>query len=316
MSAPGVVVVIEDDEDIREVVHSVLESSGLEVYAAANGVDGVDAVRRHNPDVITLDLGLPDIDGIEVTRRVREFSDAYIIMLTARAREVDTLQGLAVGADDFVTKPFRPRELRARVETLLRRPRGSKLLAAGVPAQFQATTQTTTTAPGAPAAVASATGNPAGAPAVFAPASANPAAPNPAAPNPAAPANPETAAAANQNPAIRTASGLEHNGLHLDVATRTTRIGAVEVQLTRTEFDLLRAIMEAGRVVRSTSGLARWLQAREYDTGGFVSESEERAVQVHIANLRRKLGDSAQSPRWVETVRGIGYRLAPKTTES
>ncbi|MFB9818494.1 response regulator transcription factor [Arthrobacter ramosus] len=271
MGASGVAVVIEDDDDIREVVHAVLEASGLEVYAAGNGVDGVDAVRLHNPDVITLDLGLPDIDGIEVTRRVREFSDAYIIMLTARAREVDTLQGLAVGADDFVTKPFRPRELLARVETLLRRPRGSKLLSGSGGS-------TTAELPPAPALNAS------------------------TAPTPVLPAGEP--------------SGLEHNGLFLDVATRTTRVGTEEVQLTRTEFDLLQALMEAGRVVRSTTGLARWLHAKEYETGGYVSESEERAIQVHIANLRRKLGDSAQSPRWVETVRGVGYRLAAKTSEN
>ncbi|MFH5878578.1 response regulator transcription factor [Arthrobacter sp. NA-172] len=277
MGASGVAVVIEDDDDIREVVHAVLEASGLEVYAAGNGIDGVDAVRRHNPDVITLDLGLPDIDGIEVTRRVREFSDAYIVMLTARAREVDTLQGLAVGADDFVTKPFRPRELLARVETLLRRPRGSKL--------ESGTSGRSTTAELAPTA------------ALVAPA-----------------ALPESAGE-NGHQAGESA-GLEHNGLYLDVATRTTRVGNAEVQLTRTEFDLLQAIMEAGRVVRSTTGLARWLHAREYETGGYVSESEERAIQVHIANLRRKLGDSAQSPRWVETVRGIGYRLAAKSSEN
>ncbi|MDQ0032169.1 response regulator transcription factor [Arthrobacter bambusae] len=269
-------VVIEDDDDIREVVHAVLEASGLEVYAAGNGVDGVDAVRLHNPDVITLDLGLPDIDGIEVTRRVREFSDAYIVMLTARAREVDTLQGLAVGADDFVTKPFRPRELLARVETLLRRPRGSTLLNGS---------GGTTTAELPPAG---------GALSLNAPT-----------------ASPVKASGQAAEP-----SGLEHNGLYLDVATRTTRVGTEEVQLTRTEFDLLQALMEAGRVVRSTTGLARWLHAREYETGGYVSESEERAIQVHIANLRRKLGDSAQSPRWVETVRGVGYRLAAKSSEN
>ncbi|WP_028265317.1 response regulator transcription factor [Arthrobacter sp. MA-N2] len=283
MSASGVAVVIEDDDDIREVVHAVLEASGLEVYAAGNGVDGVAAVRLHNPDVITLDLGLPDIDGIEVTRRVREFSDAYIVMLTARAREVDTLQGLAVGADDFITKPFRARELLARVETLLRRPRGSKLLS-GV--SGGSTTPELSRAEGTMALSA------------------------PVASPPPTSGQPANGQAAEEH------TGLEHNGLYLDVATRTTRVGAEEVQLTRTEFDLLQALMEAGRVVRSTTGLARWLHAREYETGGYVSESEERAIQVHIANLRRKLGDSAQSPRWVETVRGVGYRLAAKTSEN
>ncbi|WP_423182267.1 response regulator transcription factor [Arthrobacter sp. NyZ413] len=305
VSAPGVAVVIEDDDDIREVVHAVLEASGLEVYAAGNGLDGVDAVRRHNPDVITLDLGLPDIDGIEVTRRVREFSDAYILMLTARAREVDTLQGLAVGADDFVTKPFRPRELQARVETLLRRPRGSKLLTnqSGAIATAElppsgAVPQTAAFHQGSPAKQVSPAERGSTVQQVTAQAIAG------------APA-PEAASA--PGPEV---SGMEHNGLHLDVATRTTRIGNVEVQLTRTEFDILQALMETGRVVRSTQGLARWLHAREYETGAYVSESEERAIQVHIANLRRKLGDSAMSPRWVETVRGVGYRLAAKTAEN
>lgn len=283
VSTPGVAVVIEDDDDIREVVHAILEASGLEVHSAGNGIEGVAAVQRHNPDVITLDLGLPDIDGIEVTRRVREFSDAYIIMLTARAREVDTLQGLAVGADDFITKPFRPRELLARVESLLRRPRGSKLSGNNSSGMTAAKLPEGSPVPALPE------GSP-------------------------APALPAALAQASQ-PQESGTPALEHNGLHLEVATRTTRIGPDEVQLTRTEFDLLQALMETGRVVRSTTGLARWLHAREYETGGYVSESEERAIQVHIGNLRRKLGDSAQTPRWVETVRGVGYRLAAKTAE-
>ena len=119
-----VAVVIEDDQDIREVIRHVLLASGFAVYPAATGLEGVAAVRLHNPAIVTLDLILPDIDGFEVARQVREFSDTYIIMVTARNEELDTLMGLESGADDFVTKPFRPRELRARVEALLRRSRG------------------------------------------------------------------------------------------------------------------------------------------------------------------------------------------------
>ncbi len=123
MDSPRVAVIIEDDRDIRDLIQVVLTQSGFEVHAVDNGADGVQAVRTYNPAVVTLDLGLPDIDGFEVARRIRLFSDSYIIMLSARAEELDTLMGLESGADDFMTKPFRPRELRARVAAMLRRPR-------------------------------------------------------------------------------------------------------------------------------------------------------------------------------------------------
>jgi CheY-like chemotaxis protein len=97
LKASRLAVVIEDDADIRQVIVTLLEATGLEVYSASNGTDGVAAVRQHNPDVVTLDLSLPDIDGLEVAHRIRAFSDAYIVMLTARATEVATLQGLASG---------------------------------------------------------------------------------------------------------------------------------------------------------------------------------------------------------------------------
>lgn len=123
MDSPRVAVVVEDDQDIRELVGVILTQAGFEVHTESSGVAGVEAVRTHKPDIITLDLGLPDIDGFEVARRIKEFSDAYIIMLSGRADELDTLQGLESGADDYLTKPFRPRELRARVNAMLRRPR-------------------------------------------------------------------------------------------------------------------------------------------------------------------------------------------------
>ena len=123
MSEARVGLVIEDDQDIRELVRAVLTQAGFDVSVAASGTEGVLAARSLNPDVITLDLGLPDIDGFEVSRQIREFSDAYIVMLTARAEELDTLIGLESGADDYLTKPFRPRELRARIAAMMRRPR-------------------------------------------------------------------------------------------------------------------------------------------------------------------------------------------------
>ncbi len=117
------VLVVEDEAPIRRVVVGYLQREGFEVSEAADGVRAVELAREVSPDVIVLDLGLPGVDGVEVCRQVRTFSDAYVIMLTARAEEIDKLIGLSVGADDYLTKPFSPRELVARVRAMLRRPR-------------------------------------------------------------------------------------------------------------------------------------------------------------------------------------------------
>ena len=115
--------VVEDEIELATLVGSYLERDGLEVTLVHDGARAVTAAREIDPDVIVLDLGLPGLDGVEVCRQVRTFSDAYIVILTARSDEVDTLIGLSVGADDYMTKPFSPRELMARVQAMLRRPR-------------------------------------------------------------------------------------------------------------------------------------------------------------------------------------------------
>ncbi|MEW1820826.1 response regulator transcription factor [Arthrobacter sp. NPDC080031] len=235
--------VIEDDHDIRELVRVVLSQAGFEVHLATSGAAGIRAARDLRPHVITLDLGLPDIDGFEVARQVRNFSDAYIVMLTARTDELDTLLGLESGADDYLTKPFRPRELRARVAAMMRRPRSG------------------------------------------------------ATPN-----------RSGEAPSQRT---FQHNGLVFSYATRTVSIDGQDVRLTPTEFDLLHSLLEAGRTVLSKADLVRRLRNEPYDVGNYLSDADERSVEVHIGNLRRKLGDDAQNPRWLQTVRGVGYRLAP-----
>ena len=112
-------VVVDDDDDIRDV----LEQAGLEVHAAETGERALELVREVDPDLVTLDLSLPDMDGTDVCRGIRAFSDAYIIMITGRSDEIDRLVGLEVGADDYLSKPFSPREVRARSVALLRRPR-------------------------------------------------------------------------------------------------------------------------------------------------------------------------------------------------
>jgi len=277
-------VVIEDDRDIRELIKVVLNQSGFDVHAADTGAAGVEAVREHNPAVVTLDLGLPDIDGFEVARRIRLFSDSYIIMLTARDDELDTLLGLETGADDYLTKPFRPRELRARVGALMRRPRRGSGAAPGL---ASGNAQASSPAGGGLPATAE---KPAfGSPSVYT-------VTGPVPPDPGQDAGGQAT--------------LVHEGLSLNGATRTVEFEGAELDLTRTEFDLLLAMMESGKLVRSKGDLVRRLRGEEYGVGSYISDADERTIEVHMANLRRKLGDDPRSPRWIKTVRGVGYRLA------
>ena len=115
--------VVDDEVPLAEVVVSYLEREQFEATVADNGVDALAVARELDPDVVILDIGLPGIDGLEVCRQLRTFSDAYVVMLTARDTEIDTVLGLTVGADDYITKPFSPRELVARIRAMLRRPR-------------------------------------------------------------------------------------------------------------------------------------------------------------------------------------------------
>jgi DNA-binding response OmpR family regulator len=119
MSNPSVAVIIEDDSDIRSLISTVLEQAGFVVHAAAAGLEGIELVRAHSPAITTLDVSMPGLDGFETARRIRAFSDTRILMVTARADGEHARRGLEAGADDYLTKPFRPRELRARVQAAL-----------------------------------------------------------------------------------------------------------------------------------------------------------------------------------------------------
>jgi DNA-binding response OmpR family regulator len=188
---------------------------------------------------------MPGIDGFETAKRIRAISSTYIVMLSARSEEIDALQGLEAGADDYVAKPFRPRELRARIDAMLRRPRH--------------------------------VGPPDGATA--------------------------------EAPAASEDSWREHHGLRLNAAIHVVTVDGHDVELTRSEFDILADLLAAGRRVRAKSDLALMLRGDQYAVSDFVSDSDARAIEVHMANLRRKLGESPAQPRWIETVRGVGYRL-------
>ncbi|MBT1635104.1 response regulator transcription factor [Clavibacter tessellarius] len=292
MDSGRVALVIEDDGDIRQLLEVVLRQGGFEVHSAGTASEGVRLAEEVAPDVITLDVGLPDFDGFEAARRIRLVSDAYIVMLTAQGEEVDTLLGLEAGADDYIVKPFRPRELRARISAMMRRPRGGD-------------------SPAAPATPA------AGAP------DASAAAPS-ASPDDADPADEAVQPAAfattmTVSPALPTESApdddadadvLRHNGLVLDEGTRHVTVDGEPVDLTRTEFDLLASILASGGRVRTKGDLVRDIRSGSYAVSS-STEPEERAVEVHLGNLRRKLHDDPRQARWIQTVRGVGYRLAP-----
>ena len=124
VAGPARVLVVDDEAELARLVADYLVRDGFVAEVVGDGEEALEMARRSSPDVVVLDLGLPGIDGIEVCRRLRTFTDAYVVMLTARAEEVDKLVGLSVGADDYLTKPFSPRELVARVKAMLRRPRG------------------------------------------------------------------------------------------------------------------------------------------------------------------------------------------------
>ena len=219
-------VVVEDDHDIRVLITHTLTDLGLEVTAVDTGPAGVEAVRTVNPDLVTLDLGLPGIDGIEVCRQIREESDAYIIMVTARSDEIDRLLGLETGADDFMAKPFSLRELQARVNAMFRRPRPS------VPTD------------GTPPEV------------------------------------------------------LVYGGLRVDLSARRVYREGEELLLTRTEFDLLTELMRSPTKVATREDLLKAVWGTPWI-------GDTHVVEVHVGNLRRKLGGS----RYIRTVRGVGYRM-------
>lgn len=253
MGDVGVAVVIEDDLDVRNLVEGVLRQAGFEVHSALAGRPGVTMVREKNPDVVTLDVGLPDIDGLEVLRRIRLFSNAYVLMLSGKTEEPDLLAALGGGADDYIAKPFRPRELRARVAAVMRRPKSPGTGPEEAPEPL-------------PPAPLAATGGP----------------------------------------------FLAHNGLTLNPRTRTAMLGGAPLALTRSEFDLLHELLRGSGTVLSRAELVRVVRGRHYPKDAYIGEADERAIEVHIGNLRRKLREDPERPRWLQTVRGAGYRLAAR----
>jgi DNA-binding response OmpR family regulator len=225
---PQRVLVVDDEAPLAKLVAQYLAKDGFDTTVVGDGPGAVQQARDLRPDVVVLDLGLPGLDGIEVCRQLRTFTDCYVLMLTARSDEVDKLIGLSVGADDYMTKPFSPRELVARVRVLLRRPRAAGVADGAAPVTFGA--------------------------------------------------------------------------LSVDVAGREVRVDDVPVSVTRTEFDILAALANQPKIVFTRRQLIDTVWGENWF-------GDEHLVDVHIGHLRRKLGDDADEPRYIRTVRGVGYRM-------
>ena len=332
-------VIIEDDPDVRDLIDLVLSQSGFRTILAEDGLEGVDAVRTHNPLITTLDVNMPGMDGFAVAKRLREFSNTYLIFITALGDEIDVVTGFEAGADDYLVKPFRPRELRARADSMLRRPRGrSDVAAAASPAAPPSPPVEETWAQKAARQFADETprgGSHAARPVDPAPPAPSqpptyqqaPVQPAPVQPAPVQPA-PVQQPVAQQTylqpvpgqpvPPVAAAPGgpaadgawIRFNGLALNNDTRIVTVDGGSVELTRTEFDLLASLLSTGRRVRSKADLVLTMRGQQYVTSYFVNEADKRSVEVHVANLRRKIGDDSTNPKFIETVRGVGYRLA------
>jgi DNA-binding response OmpR family regulator len=221
--------IVEDEENLVRLLRGYLEREGFKVSEALDGLAALKAAREVNPDVVVLDWMLPKLDGIDVLRELRRFSDAYVIVLTARVEEVDRIVGLSTGADDYLTKPFSPGELVARIRAMLRRPRG------------------------------------------------------------------EMRAAGEED-------SLSFGELSVDRGRREVRLKGVEVSLTAIEFDLLTALASRPGLVFTREQLLSRVWGEDYFGG-------DHLVDVHISNLRKKIEAEPANPRYVQTVRGVGYRF-------
>ncbi len=225
------ILVVDDDREVVRLIRAYLEQAGFEVLAAHDGDTAVHVIRRDRPDLLLLDLMLPGKDGWAITRLVRAdpaLAHIPIIMLTARIDDTDKIVGLELGADDYVTKPYNPREVVARVRARLRQPD------------------------------------------------------------------------------VAPAQTLRAGGLEMDVRRRDVRVDGRPVELTPTEFSLLQVLMEQAGYVLTRGELTR--QALGVDFEGV-----ERTLDSHIRNLRQKIEPDPANPTYVQTVYGVGFRLAEAT---
>lgn len=296
------VLLIEDDETIAEPLAEGLGHFGLTVDHVTTGAEGL---RRPYGDVVLLDLGLPDMDGIDVCRGIRRVSDVPVIILSARGEEADRVLGLELGADDYLAKPFSVRELVARVRAVTRRTQRTEAAAepSGVAAPAGMAASVDMTAPLDMAASAERGRTEALVERLRTEAAASSAVTrSPAPPSaPPAPLSRETApgpAYEESAPSPSYAPGP----LVVDRRTRQVWVGEVPVTLTPKEFELLALLTEDPGAVYSRQQILDRVWDPHY-------EGPTKTLDVHVAALRRKLGH----PAWIQTLRGVGFRLAVQT---
>ncbi|MBN1659921.1 MAG: response regulator transcription factor [Anaerolineae bacterium] len=224
------ILVVDDETRIVMLVRDYLERAGYRVVTAADGETALASVRAERPDLVVLDLMLPGVDGLDVCRRLRRESGVPIIMLTARVEEADRIVGLELGADDYVTKPFSPRELVARVKATLRRAKGE----VGPPTVLRA------------------------------------------------------------------------GDVEMDTATLLVAVAGEPVDLTPTEFQLLAALVRQPGHILTRDQL---LEAVHGAVGGIVFDGYDRSIDSHVKNIRRKIEPDPRTPRYIQTVYGVGYRF-------
>jgi DNA-binding response OmpR family regulator len=230
MSDNKKIVVIDDEQSVREVVQAYLEKDGYHVFVAGNGGDGLALAERMNPALIVLDLMLPDVSGEEICSEIRSRSDVPILMLTAKASEEERVAGLVSGADDYLVKPFSPRELVARVRAVLRRTQGV------------------------------------------------------------------------ETPLVETLS-FAGGRLEIDTVQHVVKRDGAAVELTPNEYKLLVTLARYPGRAYSRFELINRVQGYDY-------EGYERTIDVHVKNLRKKIEPDPAHPCFVETVMGVGYKLA------
>lgn len=244
------ILVVDDEASVRKLVRSYLEREGFQVTEAADGKRAIDLASSEQPSLVVLDLMLPGVDGLEVCRSICGKTDASgapapaVLMLTARAEEADKLVGLGMGADDYLTKPFSPRELVARVKAILRRSTGV------------AGTETR--------------------------ASSGPAAPGAG--------------------GVAESVMIKAGPIEIDPARHEASIDSRRLDLTAREFEILEALAAEPGIVFSRERLLERVWGINY-------YGDPRVVDVHVAKLRKKLEPDASEPRYLITVRGVGYKL-------
>jgi DNA-binding response OmpR family regulator len=278
LAARPVALVIEDDPDVSGLLDTVLTMAGFSVLTAENGQEGVDIAREHEPVLVTTDVAMPEMDGLEATRRIREFSPAYIVIVSTRSREDDIVAGFAAGADDYLAKPIRPRELRARLAAAGRRP--VEILPETVSGWNVAEVERLR------AEIAAA----------------------------AAGDQPDLAGMLELGMRF-VGDWVDFRGLRVDPDRDVVVVDDRVVELPLEQVDLLKELLYAGTRMVTARQVALHLRDETEATATATREDDEGWITGLVAALRTSLGDDAAAPRWFDEVAPSRFRLVRPTED-